>query len=286
VLDPGTIRSVFDRVAEEYDRHAAFEQEVCTRLLERCDFHRQPPRRIVDLGCGTGGASLALKRMFRQAQVIGLDAAPAMLRCMRRRSTLLRPLRAVCADMSELPFARHSVDLLFSNLASHWAADPGLLFDEFRRVLRPDGMLLFSTLGPDTLCELRDAWAAVDPAVAMTRFPDLLEVGDALVAAGFKEPVMDVERITLHYPSVTAMARELEHTGTSLLVQGWAGWRSDRQRLEEAFAPRLVDGKYPLSYEVVCGAAFGPPEGQPRRTSGGDVATFSVDSLLKSRPMR
>lgn len=284
--EPRTIREAFDRSAGSYDRHAALEQEVCRRLLERCEFQRQPPGRILDLGCGTGQGSEALKRKYRQSQVIGLDFSLPMLALFRRRSSLLRRLRPVCGDLAMLPFARGSMDLLFSNLALHWSLDSAVLFDEFRRVLRPDGLLLFATLGPGSLAELRKAWAGVDGSSVAWPLPDLMEVGDALVAAGFREPVMDMERITLHYPSLEALARELEATGGSLLLDGWERWRSDRQRLDSALSSRMVDGRYPVTYEVVYGTAFGPPEGQPRRTRDGDVATISVDSLLKSRRVR
>jgi malonyl-CoA O-methyltransferase len=280
-LDRRVVSRHFDRLADGYDRHAALEQEVCRRLLERCGFGRRPPQRILDLGCATGGAAAALKRMFRRAQVIGVDLAPSMLAGLRRRSGLLRPLHGVCGDISALPFAADSVDLLFANLVNYWSPDPAVVFDEYRRVLRPDGLLLFTTLGPGTFPELREAWSSVDP----QDFPDLLEVGDALVAAGFREPVMDTEKITLHYPRLEALAAELEATATSLLIPGWERWRTEKSRLEAAFAPLLVATRYPLSYEIVYGTAFGPPEGQPRRTAGGDVVTFSVDNLLKSRPM-
>ena len=283
--DKQIIREMFDRAAEHYDRHAALEQEVCRRLLERLEFQRQLPQRILDLGCGTGDASRVLKRTFRQAQVIGLDLSTAMLKRMRKRSSFLRPLHGVCGDIARLPFAGQSADLLFSNLASHWSADLAALFDEFRRVLRPGGMLLFATLGPGTLSELREAWAKVDGSVTFSPLPDLMEIGDALAAAGFREPVMDMEQITVHYPSLEALARELECTGISTLVQGWEQWPAEQARLEDALASRLVKGGYPVSYEVLYGTAFGPPEGQPRRGREGDIATFSVDSLLKSRRM-
>jgi malonyl-CoA O-methyltransferase len=285
LLDPSTVRNAFSRVAEHYDRHAALEQEVGRRLLERCDYHREPPQRILDLGCGTGFGSQALKQKFRRAQVIGLDSARAMLGQMRRRSSLLKPLRPVCGDIAQLPFANDAFNLVFSNLAICWLQDMSLLFDELRRVLRPGGLLLFATLGPTALTELRSAWATVDATAAAPALPDLLQIGDALMAAGFREPVMDMERITLRYPRFDALAQELEWTGSSLLVSGWDGWRAVQQRLEEAFAPRLVEGQFPLTYEIVYGTAYGPPEGQPRRTRDGDVVTFSPDSLLKSRTM-
>jgi len=283
--DPSTVRCAFNRVAEHYDRHAALEQEVGRRLLERCDFHSETPQRILDLGCGTGVGSQALKQKFRRAQVIGLDSAQAMLRHMRRRSSLLKPLRPVCGDAAQLPFANDAFNLVFSSLAICWLPDLSLLFDELRRVLRPGGLLLFATLGPATLVELGTAWASVDASSAPAALPDLLEIGDALMAAGFRDPVMDMERITVRYRSFEDLAQELDWTGSSLLLGGLDGWRASLPRLEAAYAPWLLDGQYPLNYEVLYGTAFGPPEGQPRRTSSGDVVTFSPDSLLKSRPM-
>lgn len=261
LLDSHTILETFERVAGTYDQHAALEQEVCRRLLERCEFQRQPPKRILDLGCGTGEGCRSLKRKFRQAQVIGLDFSPAMLARMSRRSSLLRPLNPVCADLTRLPFAQQSVDLMFSNLAMNWSSNPALLFDEIRRVLRPGGMLLFTMLGPGTLAECCEAWAAIDALVAGPVLPDLMQVGDALIAGGFTEPVMDMERITLRYPSLAALINELESTGASLLIRGWENGKGQRQRLDKAFQSLLVDGKLPVTYEVLYGTAFGPPEG-------------------------
>jgi len=279
------IREQFDHVADRYDRHAAIEQEVCRRLLERCDFHRRPPEVILDLGCGTGQGSQALKGRFRRAQVIGVDASAGMLGKTRRRSALFRPLRVVCADIGRLPFASYSADMIFSSLAMHFCPTPTALFDEFRRVLRPDGILLFAALGPGSMTELSEAWEEVGVTISLQPLPDVMELGDALLTAGFSEPVVDMERITVQYRSLHALAEELASTGTSLLMRGVAEWAADIRHLEATLAARQGDGRFPVSFEILYGTAFGPPEGQPRRTADGDVATFSVDSLLKSRPM-
>jgi malonyl-CoA O-methyltransferase len=277
------IRDTFERIAGRYEQHAALEQEVCTRLLERTAFNRRAPLQILDLGCGTGTGSAQLKRMYRKAQVVGLDTSLAMLLQVHKRSSILRPLKTVCGDIGALPFAVQSADMVFSNLASYWCPEPMNMFAEFRRVMRPDGMLLFSTFGPATMNELGEAWAGVDEEVELPVFPDLLEIGNALVAAGFREPVMDREIITLNYPQLDALFDELEATGTSLLVRGWERWKTARVELKQAYAPILKDGKYPLSFEIIYGTAFGPRDGQPMKTPDGDVATFSIDSLRRSR---
>ena len=284
--DAVAIRETFNRVAARYDRHAALEQEVGERLLERCGHARREPRCILDLGCGTGKGGAALKKRFRRAHVIGVDSAIGMLARVRRRASLLRPLGAVCADLSALPFARGSADLLFSNLATPWYADPAVLFAEFRRILRPGGMLLFSTLGPATLRELRDVSACLAGGRRGPGFPDLMVVGDALVAGGFSERVMDMEVLAVQYPSLEALTLELESTGMSLLVPGWEHLVERQTELEAALSPGPAGGRYSVSYEIVYGTAFGPEEGQPIRTPDGDTAAISVESLLKSRRMR
>lgn len=277
------IRDTFERIADRYEDHAALEQEVCSRLLERTSFHRQPPAQILDLGCGTGSGSAKLKKEFSKAQVVGLDTSMEMLSHLRRRSRILKPLRGVCGDMGALPFANRCADMLISNLAAYWCPDPMVIFAEFRRVLRPDGMLLFSTLGPATLRELKEAWSAVDENVKLPEFPDLMEIGDTLMAAGFREPVMDMEIITLSYPQVGALLDELEATGNALLVRGWERRRGAEAALQKAWSRLTSDGKYPLSFEIIYGVAFGPQDGQPVKTPDGDVATFSIDALRRSR---
>lgn len=281
---PNHIAKAFDRIAADYDRFAALEQEVGRRLLDRTSFKRLEPARILDLGCGTGNVSAALKKSFRKAQVLALDLSPAMLSGARRKSGLARPLRLICADMAHLPLAGRSVDMVVANLSMFWAP-PEALFAEIRRVLRPGGMFLFTGFGQDSLAQLATTLPGLDSRIRFPGFPDLLETGDALTAAGFREPVMDSDRITLQYPSLDALMTELEGTGSALLVEGWAHWKKHREALQAAWQPLLADGKYPLTFEVVYGAAFGPEDGQPLRTAQGEVATFSVDALLKSRGM-
>lgn len=277
------LRGPSEPIADRYDHHAALEIEVGSRLLERTSFKRKVPENILDLGCGTGAASASLKQQFRKARVIGMDRSAAMLTRLRRRSGILKPLRAVCGDLVALPFATRCTDMLFSNLAVYWCADPVTMFSEFRRVLRPDGMLLFSTLGPATLGELRAARGCIDARVEWPEFPDLMEVGDALMSAGFREPVMDMERVVLSYPDVESMLMELEVTGNSRLIGGWKHVKSAASALKDAWEPKTPDKKFPLSFEIVYGVAFGPQDGQPIKTREGDVATFPVEALRHKR---
>lgn len=277
------VRATYDRHAARYDRHAALEAEVCARLLDRVAFRRAEPEVVVDLGCGTGTALRTLKKTFRKAQVVGLDLSPGMLERARRQSRLTRPVRLVEADMAALPFRSRSVDLVVSNLALPWLERWDRVFEDVTRVLKPGGMFLFSMLGAGSLPQLASALADAVPGVPAPAFPDILVVGDALTSAGFREPVMDVDLLTLDYPGLAELAQELEVTGSSLLIGAWPRIRSDLEALAGHWDRAHETRRFPLSFEIVYGAAFGAPEGQPRRTPQGEVATFSVDSLLKSR---
>jgi malonyl-CoA O-methyltransferase len=280
------VRQAFNDAAERYDRHAALEQEAASRLLERLEYQRRPADRIVDLGCGTGHACAELKKRNRKAQVIGLDSSRAMLAQTQNRSGLLRPLKLICADFAELPLADRSVDLVFSNLAFQWCTDPTALFNEIRRVLAPGGMLLFTSLGVGTLNELASAWESTHETARMAPFIDILELGDALMAAGFQEPVMDAERISLNYPDISALLEELDATGMTGFLRGARDSHASRLALKEAYEPFKVNDRYPVSFELVYGTAYGPEDGQPRKTAQGDVVTFSVDALRKTKPAK
>jgi malonyl-CoA O-methyltransferase len=284
-LDQAAVERSFNRVAADYDEHAVLQKEVESRLLERLMFVRKPPEMVLDLGCGTGRSALALQQHFPAARVVVLDRSPAMLGQLTRRSDTLADPFPLCADFSRLPLASASVDLIFSSLALHLCADPGRAFMELRRVLRPDGMLLFTSFGPDTLHELREAWSQVDDGAHVHEFMDMHDVGDRLVTAGFAEPVMDVDFITLKYADVRSLVRGLRRTGatnaTGTRSRGLTG-KGKWAAFCTAYEHYRREDRYPATWEVIFGAAFGPPEGQPMRTSGGDVATFSIDALRDS----
>ena len=284
--DKEAIRAVFDRVAGRYDEYAALEREVGSRLMDRLAFQRREPARIIDLGSGTGYFCAALKRRFRKAEVIGLDSSAAMSRKLSKRSNFFHPLRAVSADLSLLPIAGSSVDLVYSNLSLQWCPDFRLLSEEFRRILRPGGLLLFSNLGPGSLKEFRSAGGQGDHPCPVRQFVDMHEIGDALLAAGFSAPVMDSEHITTEYRQFDTLLTELEMTGASTHFGDWENQAREEGQLAVAYRAMRRNGAYPVTWEIVYGAAFGPEEGQPVKTRAGDVATFSVDSLRSQLPRR
>lgn len=279
-LDRKAVRRSFERAASSYDVHAVLEREVESRLLERVEYFRQQPDCVLDLGCGTGSASRALGTQFADARIIALDWSPAMLAISSMSEGV--NMSKICADMHAIPLAAASVDLVFSNLALQWSIDLPAVFKEFRRVMKPGGMLMFTCYGPDTLSELRQAWQAVDDFPHVHDFPDMHDVGDMLLAAGFSEPVMDIERLTLEYRDVMSLLRELKGSGAqnaaSHRFRGLTG-SSRLLEMQQNYEQFRCNDRYPASYEIIFGASFAPAEGQPIRSPEGEIATFSIDAL-------
>jgi len=285
-VDPLVVRRAFARAATSYDAAAVLQREVGNRMAQRLDYVRLTPARVLDAGCGTGEAVGELAARYPNAVIVGLDLAEAMVVAARARASsgrsmlqrLLRPVlrrpaggvpRFVCADLCALPFAGVAFDLVWSNLALQWINDLPRAFTEVRRVLKVGGLFSFTTFGPDTLKELRAAFARVDGYTHTNRFVDMHDIGDALVQAGFADPVMDMEQVTLTYGAPDAVLRELKSLGATNATRGRprgltgrARWR----RLLEALERLRVDGRIPATFEVVYGHAW---KGQPRHTAEG-----------------
>ena len=281
-LDPQRRRRALERAAPRYDAAAVLVREVGSRLLERLQLIRLEPRLVLDLGCATGAVTAGLFRRYRKARIIGLERSPALLSRARRRAPWLRPLWPVCAEPDALPLADASTDLVFSNLALQGGDELESAFAECWRVLRPGGLLLFSLPGPDTLRELRAAWASVDEAVHVHAFIDMHDIGDALVRTRYADPVMDVEHFTLTYPDLAGLLADLRGLGA---VNAAAGrprgliGRSRRAALERACETlRDADGRLPATVEVAYGHAWKPdkPLSQPRADG---AATFPLSQL-------
>jgi malonyl-CoA O-methyltransferase len=267
-------RRAFERAAARYDAGAVLHREIGGRLLDHLDLMRVDPARVLDLGCGTGAFFGALEKRFPRAGIIGLDLAHAMLARARlrsawwRRAISSRSPRLVCADAERLPLAAGSIDLVFSNLALQWCrAEP--LFAEAARALSTGGLFLFSSFGPDTLKELRAAFAAGDPTRHVHTFVDMHDLGDALVHAGFADPVMEMEVLTLEYSTVEALARDLHAIGASnahpARRRGLSGPRAWK-RMVERYESERRRGAIPATYEVIYGHAW---RAAPKRTADG-----------------
>ncbi len=276
-IDKKALRRAFSRSASTYDATAVLQREVCTRMLERLDYVKLKPARILDAGCGTGWGGRQLAEKYPDAQVIALDIAIGMLQATHQRSSWWGKLFAgtrqlpVCADVEALPVAANSLELVWSNLALQWCNDLPATFVELHRVLNVEGLLMFSTLGPDTLKELRQAFHGVDDYNHLNRFADMHDIGDMLVQAGFSEPVMDMEYLTLTYDDVRGVLQDLKGIGANNATSGRSKGLMGKQawtRLLENYEKLRCDGKLPATYEVVYGHAW---KSVPRVTRDGSA---------------
>jgi malonyl-CoA O-methyltransferase len=274
------VRRSFDNAAASYDEHAYLQREIADRLFERLDYIKLAPKRILELGCGTGYATHKLLAHFPESSVLALDLAEAM--CSYAQRQMPQPTfvarmfgkRAstsfVCANAEQLPLADESVEFVVSNLTLQWC-DVERVSVEAMRVLKPNGLLMFTSFGPDTLGELRAAFRQVDDRPHVNTFVDMHDVGDILLAAGFSDPVMDQETITITYGDLKTLLRELKGIGAHNVLpdrnsglMGKGRW----QALVAAYDCFRREGKLPATYEVVYGHAW-KPEFSKRKTIAG-----------------
>ena len=284
LFDRRRLRHSFGRAAAGYAEVAVLQREVESRLLEQLEvLGEKRPLRVLDVGSGPGRASGAIKGRWPKSEVIALDLALPMLRQVGRNTRFWRPIKRLCADASHLPLADGSVDLLFSSLCLQWVQDLPAALAEFRRVLRPGGLLLFSTFGPDTLVELREAYLeAGERQPPLSPFAAIQQVGDALMAAGFRNPVVQRELFTLTYPDVMTLLRELRAIGAGdARVQRprGLGGRGRQRAMVAAYESRREEGRLPSTWEVLTAMAWAPEAGAPRREGESDIATFPADRI-------
>ncbi|MCU0938943.1 MAG: methyltransferase domain-containing protein [Burkholderiaceae bacterium] len=282
-----TVAQQFSQRAARFGAHDAVLREVERRLVERLDVIRITPASIVDVGCGAGSGRGLLQARYPRASWIGIDVCEVMLaRAGPSRGWVARlkafgsPLSArVCADAAALPLADETIDLVYSNLMLHWHPQPHTLFPAFRRILRTDGLLLFSCFGPDTLKEVRAACALALPQARPLPFVDMHDFGDMLVAGGFAAPVMDVELLRLTYPTPQALLRELRTLGGNPRddrPQALPSSRQCRALLAALDARRDADGRIGVTFEVAYGHAWKP---QPRSARPAGQTTIALDDV-------
>ena len=284
LLDQRQVRRGFDRAAASFDAAAALPAEVRTRLLGSLDYLDDTvPAVVLDLGSGTGHAAAAMKKRWPKSQVLALDLSLPMLRQSRGQAGWWRPFTRLCADARTLPLADGSVDLVFANLSLAWMEDLPAVFAGLRRVLRPGGLLLCSSFGPETLGELQAAFTGEhEPPQPIPLLP-IAGFGDAMVAAGFRDPVLDRDLFTLTWPDLRALLRELRATGMGNALARRRRGLTGRGRFAAASAAcealRDEQGRLPSTWEVIYAHAWAPAPGAPIREGGHDVASVPLAQI-------
>ncbi|TWT19366.1 malonyl-ACP O-methyltransferase BioC [Luteimonas marina] len=303
LFDARQVRRAFSRASAGYESAAQLQREVEARLLESLDFlalspdrgERWSPGVVLDVGSGPGHASQAMRRRWPKARIVALDLSLPMLGEVAPREGwgfretlgLRRPLDRVCADLRALPLMDASVDVLFSNLCLQWIEDLPAAFAGFRRVLKPGGLLLCSTFGPDTLWELREAFARADDAPHVSPFATIAQFGDALMHAGFRDPVLDRDLLLRGHADLSALMRELRAIGATNALHARRHTLTGRARFAAAAAAyeplRGADDLLPASWEVITAMAWAPEPGAPIREGGGEIASFPADRIRVRR---
>jgi len=277
LLDAQSIRRHAERASASYDEYAVLAARLRAQMIERLGWIAFEPEVVLDLGCGTGHAAIALANRWPKARVIALDFSPAMLRETARHNEVSRCERLL-ADAFDVPLPDASVDLVFSNLLLPWCEDLDALFAEVARLLRPRGLFTFTTCGPDTLAELRDAWRRADDGTHVHPFTDMHDIGDGLIRAGLVEPVLDVSRFTLTYPDLAAVALDLRSTGAQNAAadrpRGLTG-RAHWQAVEQGYERHRRDGVLPATVEAVFGQAWAGLE----KTGRDDEFAFPISRI-------
>jgi len=298
LFDPRHVRRAFSRASASYASAAKLQKEIEARLLESLDYYAegreadaQTPARVVDLGCGPGHASRAIQQRWPKAQVLALDLALPMLRMQAAESAgfldalklrFARTPARICADARALPLADHSVDLLFSNLCLQWVEDLPAVFAGFRRVLKPNGMLMLSTFGPETLYELRTAFAQADAVPHVSPFASIAQFGDALIASGFRNPVLDRDELVTRYDDLPALMRELRAIGATNALHARRHTLTGKTRFAaaaNAYDGFRDNGRLPATWEIITALAWAPEHGAPIREGGQDVARFPASGI-------
>lgn len=254
IVAKADVAQSFSGAAAHYDSVAALQRDVGSRLSAYLDHLPQEPDTVLDLGCGTGYFLADLRARFPQVSYVGLDLAEGMVNF--ARETHAGEGVWLVGDAEALPLAPSSVDLVFSSLAIQWCYRPDLLFAELARVLRPGGVCVFSSLGPDTLRELRSSWAAVDDHQHVN---DFLHRSDLAAAAdGVPGLVLELhsEMFCMEYLRVRDLLSELKTLGAHNMNRdrpsGLTGRRS-LQGMLQAYEGWRRNGLLPATYDVIFG---------------------------------
>ncbi len=286
IIESTEVSQSFSKAAKNYEASAFLQKEVASRLLERLELMNIKPKHVLDAGCGTGYCSRALKKKYKKAKITGVDIAQGMIDYAKQHNGLFSKIQLSqigfskidyqCADINKLPFANNYFDLVFSNLTVQWIMEPKVAFLELNRVLKPGGILIFSSMGEDTLTELKQSWSTVDKEIHVNHFFDMKQVGDQVFSSNFENTVMDRDIITMTYKTMVGLMKDLKAIGANNLnserAKGLMG-KAKFNQLKAAYEKfRWEDGQLPATYDVIYGHAWKKME-----DFSGGYHTYKVD---------
>lgn len=282
-LDKQKLLNNFNMAAAEYDSVSVLQKYTGKELIDRLQVMRLEPEIIVDLGAGVGNLSRELSNTYKKARVIQLDIAETMLRVSREKT--VKRQSYLCADAEALPIKEQSVDLVFSNLMLQWAPSLRTVLSGIVKSLKPGGVFIFATLGPDTLNELRESWAAADDSVHINTFLDMHDIGEAVLAEGFNEPVIERDNIIINYEAVEILMKDLKSLGASNINSERRKTLTGKERLNKMYKEyekKRNEGAFPATYEVIYGHAWLPMEKTSQEPQQNKTFTISLKALKSS----
>ena len=208
-------KMALDKIASSFEKSAFLHKEVAERLLERLDLMNIKPQFILDAGCGTGYCTRVLTKKYKKSTITGIDFSKGMLNQAKSSNSFFNKVDYQHADIYQLPFANNYFDLVFSNLTMQWIMEPKKALLELNRVLKPGGILIFSSLGLDTLMELKQSWLRVDQNIHVNHFFDMQQIGDQVYSSNFENTVMDRDIITMTYQTMVGLMKDIKAVGAN-----------------------------------------------------------------------
>lgn len=281
-LNPADVRNRFDQAAESFNQADFLHRATFDGILQRLAPVATTPSVIIDLGSATSTGSHRIAKEFRGARVISLDASLQMLRNDKRRRSWFSRVSHLQGDARQLPLQTGCADLIIANMLLPWIDDLPGCFAELARVLRKDGVFIFSSLGPDSLAEIRRAWSTVDQDAHVNHYPDMHDIGDAMVRAGLRDPVLDVDALAVSYADTASMYRDLTRCGARNSLEQRRRTLTGKQRfraMEDELCGGLADDRLTFHLELVYGHAW---SAGPAREAG----EFRLDPAAIGRRRR